>query len=33
MEALYLQYFTDNSKFPFYIQYGYHDADLTSASL
>lgn len=28
MEALYLHYFTDNSKFPFYIQYGYHDADL-----
>ncbi len=28
MEALYLQYFTDDSEFPFYIQYGYHDADL-----
>lgn len=28
MEALYLHYFTDDRTFPFYIQYGYHDADL-----
>ena len=28
MESIYLHYFTDNRDFPFYIQYGYHDADL-----
>ena len=28
MESFYLHYFTDNKEFPFFIQYGYHDADL-----
>jgi len=28
MESYYLHYFTDNKEFPFFIQYGYHDADL-----
>lgn len=28
MEAFYLNYFTKNGDFPFYIQYGYHDSDL-----
>lgn len=28
MNTYYLQSFTDNNDFPFFIQYGYHDADL-----
>lgn len=28
METMYLNYFTHDSSFPFFIQYGYHDTDL-----